>query len=138
MNPHDIYKFIEGRRLAVLASVGPDQKPQAALMGIAVTEGLEIVFDTVRSTRKYANLKSRPSAAFVIGWAGEITLQYEGRAREVSGKELEPYQQLYFEKWPDGQFRAKMPDTVYFVVEPKWIRYSDYSTAPPTIEEFNF
>jgi len=44
----------------VLTAATADGKPQAALMGFAVTRELEIVFDTVRSSRKYANLKDNP------------------------------------------------------------------------------
>lgn len=49
-------------------------------MGIAITPELEIIFDTVKSSRKYPNLVARPSCAFVAGgWgATEQTVQYEG------------------------------------------------------------
>jgi hypothetical protein len=30
------------------------------------------------------------------------------------------------------------PDIAYFVVRPRWIRYSDYDQRPPRIEETTF
>lgn len=138
MNPADLFRFLEGRRLAVLSTISPEKKPQSALMHVAITNTLEIVFDTARTSRKYRNLKANPSVSLVMGWAGEITVQYEGNARELSGSDLARYQHYYFEQWPDGRFRAGMPDISYFVVRPRWARYSDYSKTPPDIYEVEF
>lgn len=91
------------------------------------------------SSRKYPNLLGNPAASFVIGWAGEITVQFEGVARQPeSGAELARYQQVYFTAYPDGPDRLSWPGIAYFVVQPKWIRYSDYDQRPPLIEEFSF
>jgi len=48
-----------------------ESAPESALVAIAVTEDLEIVFDTLDSTRKYRNLISNPKASVVVGWEGE-------------------------------------------------------------------
>jgi hypothetical protein len=45
------------------------------LVGIAVTPELQIVFDTVTASRKFANIGPDPRVAFVMGWQGEITVQ---------------------------------------------------------------
>jgi hypothetical protein len=63
----DLFEFIAMRRLAVLASISPEGAPQSALVGIAAISDLEVVFDTVKSTRKYRNLVANPSCSFVIG-----------------------------------------------------------------------
>jgi hypothetical protein len=104
-------------------------------VGIAVTPGLEIVFDTLNSSRKYRNLTERPLCSFVVGWGGEKTVQYEGIAAEPKGAELERCQEAYFAIWPDGLARMSWPGIAYFVVRPKWIRYSDYDQNPPLVEE---
>jgi hypothetical protein len=44
-------------------------------VGIAVSRKLEIIFDTVNSSRKYDNLPANQAASFVIGWEGEVTVQ---------------------------------------------------------------
>jgi hypothetical protein len=127
-----------GQKLGVLGSFSLDGSPQSALVGIAVTPELEIIFDTVASSRKYANLLANPAASFVIGWAGEITVQFEGRAFQPNGAELAQYQQVYFARWPECRDHLTWPGIAYFVVKPKWIRYSDYDQRPPLIEEFRF
>ncbi len=102
MTTDDLYRFIASHDLAVLGTTSSADTPECALVGIAVTPSLEIVFDTVNTSRKYRNLMHRPSAAFVIGWENEITLQYEGEAHEPSGADLERFQQVYFATWPTG------------------------------------
>lgn len=138
MKRADLFAFIAQSKLGVLSSIGASGTPQSALVGIAVTEDLEIVFDTVKSSRKYANLVARPACAFVFGWSGEQTLQYEGMAEELSGAHLKRYQEIYFRAWPDGPARLSWPGIVYFVVKPAWIRYSDFDQTPPFISEFTF
>jgi pyridoxine/pyridoxamine 5'-phosphate oxidase len=140
MTDADLYSFLVKCKLGVLGTIGPSGAPQAALMGIAVTEKLEIVFDTVKSSRKYPNLIARPSCSFVVGgWsAGEQTVQYEGEAEELKSPDLERYQKTYFKAYPDGPARMSWPGIVYFVVRPTWIRYSDFDQSPPFIHEFKF
>jgi hypothetical protein len=138
MTKTELFEFMAKRKLGVLGTLSPDGEPQSALVGIAVTPALEIVFDTVRSTRKYRNLTSIPACSFAIGWEGEATVQYEGEAREPEGDELERYRAVYFETWTDGPSRLSWPGITHFVVRPKWIRYSDFDRNPPLIEEFTF
>jgi hypothetical protein len=138
MTKSDLHDFLSKHRLGVLSTLGGTNTPQSALVGIAVTPELEIVFDTVKTSRKYPNLVTRPKCSFVIGWAGEQTVQYEGRAEELRGAELERCQEVYFRAYPDGPLRLSWPGIVYFVVKPTWIRYSDFDQTPPLIREFRF
>jgi general stress protein 26 len=135
MNKEDIYEFIQSHKLGVLATVSSLNEPEAAVVGIAVTTNLELVFDTLGETRKCRNLRLNPMIAFVIGWDEDITLQYEGEAEEPRGSELERYKRVYFEKWPDGVDREKWPDITYFKVRPKWIRYSDFNYPGQIVEQ---
>jgi hypothetical protein len=134
----ELYQFISRRKLGVLGSLAADGTSQSALVGIAVTHDLEIVFDTVKSSRKYGNLVARPACSFVIGWEGEQTVQFEGLALELTGADLARYQKVYFEAWPDGPARLTWPGIVYFVVRPTWIRYSDFDQNPQLIFELSF
>jgi pyridoxine/pyridoxamine 5'-phosphate oxidase len=99
----DLFAFISKRRLGVLSSIAADGTPQSALVGIAVSSELEIIFDTFKSSRKYSNLTSKPAASFVIGWEGEVTMQFEGVAEVPAGVDLERYREIYFLTWPDGR-----------------------------------
>jgi len=139
MTEAGLYAFLAKQRLAVLGTIGHAGTPQSALVGIAITPQLEIVFDTVKSSRKYPNLIARPACSIVIGgWeATEQTVQYEGVAEELKSPVLEQYQTSYFEAWPDGPARMSWPGIVYFVVRPTWIRYSDFDQRPPLIVEWH-
>jgi hypothetical protein len=126
------------QRLAVVSSAGPDGSPRAALVGIAVTPELEIVFDTLNTTRKYRNLIVAPSCTFVIGCSSEVTVQYEGTAEEPGGAERDRWKEIYFRTWPDGRDREQWPGITWFVVRPRWVRYSNFDKRPPEIAEFSF
>jgi len=138
MDKSRLLEFLSSNRLGVLSTIGPKGEPQSALVGFAVTPGFEIVFDTVSGSRKFANLARDSRAAFVFGWDGEITVQFEGVARQISSTELGRYHEIYFRAFPDGPARLKWEGITYYVVAPKWIRYSDFNQSPPKIEEFIF
>ena len=138
MTKAELYGFLAGHTLGVLGSMSGEGAPQSALVGIAVTEDLDIVFDTLDSTRKYRNLTANPRASLVVGWEGERTVQLEGEASLPVGEELTRYKSVYFSAWPDGVSRQNWPGLVYFVVRPRWIRFSDFDQRPPLIEELVF
>jgi len=138
MTKAKMFEFISGFKLAVLASVSPEGVPQSALVGIAVTDELEVIFDTLDTTRKFKNLTADCRASFVIGWVGEKTVQFEGDAFLPEGDELNRYKKIYFATWPDGPARQSWPGIAYFVVRPRWIRYSDFDQRPPLVEEHSF
>jgi len=128
--------FLAQHRYGVVSSISAEGQPQSALVGIAITPEIEIVFDTLDSSRKYANLIARPACSFVVGWAGEQTVQFEGVASELAGQELKRCQEEYFAVWPEGKSHMNWPGIAYFAVRPVWIRYSDYDRNPPFIYEF--
>jgi hypothetical protein len=136
MTKTELFTFMAGLKLGVLGYLSPEGAPRSALVGIAVTKELEIIFDTVASSRKYSSLIANPAASFVIGLAGEVTVQYEGQAFQPIGEELARYQKVYFEADPTGPDRLNWPGIAYFVVRPQWIRYSGYDRRPPEIVEF--
>ena len=125
--------------LVVQTSVSRANAPQAAVVGAVVTDGFEIVFDTLAATRKVANLRHNPRIAFVVGGlmdGDERTAQYEGVADQPAGRELDRLKELYFQRFPDGRDRQRWPGLVYVRARPTWIRYSDYNQNPPLIVEF--
>ncbi|MGE5209495.1 MAG: pyridoxamine 5'-phosphate oxidase family protein, partial [Alphaproteobacteria bacterium] len=60
MQPEDLLRFLKEHRLAVEASVSTSLAPQAAVVGFAISDEFEIIFDTLGSTRKVANLRHNP------------------------------------------------------------------------------
>ena len=105
MDRTELLAFMRRYRLGVQASISDESAPQAAVVGIAITDRFELVFDTLESSRKLQNLRRHPRMAFVIGGLtdGEArTVQYEGIADEPSGDELERLKAFYYQVYLDG------------------------------------
>jgi len=118
---------------AVQATATPGCSPQAAVVGIAVTDSFEIVFDSLATTRKASNLSRSPRIAFVIGgWSAgdERTVQYEGVVDRPGGAELEALKAIYYATFPNGPSRLSWPGLVYLRARPTWIRYTDFGKNP--------
>jgi PPOX class probable F420-dependent enzyme len=132
----EMLAYMRGHKLAVVATIGADGGPQSALVGVGVTHALQVVFDTVSTSRKHANLQRDPRIAVTFSGPAEQTLQYEGVAFPVSvaGAEDQAYRQAYYESWPDGRQRLQWPNLVYWRIVPRWARYSDYDRGPLIVE----
>ncbi len=136
-----ILAFMRSRWLVVQASISPSGSPQAAVVGVIVTDDFEVFFDTLDTSRKTFNLRNHPKIAFVIGGVAdgdERTVQYEGVTDEPSGADLERLKKLYFARFPDGRDRLAWPGLTYVRVTPGWIRFSDFSQTPPEVVELTF
>ena len=137
-NRTELLAFLRAHRYAVEASVSRDTGAQAAVVGIAVLDTFEIVFDTIATSRKARNLEEDPRIALVIGGLDgdeESTVQYEGVADRPSGAELVEIRESYFRVFPDGRDRLSWPNLIHLRVRPRWIRYSDFAVDPPLIVE---
>jgi general stress protein 26 len=134
-----VLAFMRSQRYAVEATVGESGHVQAAVVGIAITDDFEIVFDTLDSSRKVANLRDNPHVALVIGGRDgeECTVQYEGIAVVSHDADRDRCMTTYCAVFPDGADRAKWPGLVYVRVRPTWLRYSDYNQDPPVILELD-
>ena len=135
-----VYQFIHHHQLGVVSTTGRDGKPEAALVGIAVSGNLDIIFDTLKTSRKYHNILSDRRVAIVVGWDNETTVQFEGEAEVLGGPTMPPITtgQTYYAAFPDGLERAETwPGLVHIKVTPKWIRYSNFN-EPVVIKEMEF
>jgi general stress protein 26 len=134
VNRDELLGFLRHHRYCVQASASLTGAPQAAVVGYAVTDALELVFDTLGDTRKMANLRANPRIAIVVGWDEEQTVQLEGTADEPTGTELERLQNEYLRVFPDGVERLAWKGITYVRVTPTWARYSDFRPGGETIE----
>jgi hypothetical protein len=124
----------------VQSSVSDAGAPQAAVVGIAVSDRFEVVFDTLDSTRKAQNLRRDNRIALVVGSLlpdARQTVQYEGVVNQPTGGDRARLVELYLSVFPDGRERHDWPGITYFRAEPSWLRFSDYSRDPPAILEFS-
>jgi tRNA-Thr(GGU) m(6)t(6)A37 methyltransferase TsaA len=134
----ELLSFLRAHRIAVEATSPGAGAPQSAVVGYAVTGDLEIVFDTVDTTRKLLNLRRDPRISLVVvGWDEQQTAQIEGIADEPSGAELDRVRSVYFATYPDGVERAGWKGITYVRVRPTWVRYSDYRGDAPRIVELS-
>jgi general stress protein 26 len=134
-----VYQFINQHSLGIVATTNKANEPEAALVGIAVSVNLEIIFDTVKISRKYHNILQNPKVALVIGWDNETTVQYEGMA-EILGNDTdaENFKHIYYRAFPDGRERADTwPGLVHIKIKPRWLRYSNFN-EPVVIQELEF
>lgn len=135
-----ILDYMKKVELMVISTINKEGKPESALVGFSETRDLEIIFGTPNKTRKYTNLKSHKNVSLVIGWEldEKITIQYEGSAQEVTGKEAEKCRKLHIAKNPKREKWVHEEGEAMFKIKPKWIRYSDLSKYPREMFEVNF
>jgi hypothetical protein len=124
----DAYDFLSTARLAALSTISGDGKPESALVNVAVTPELELIFETIQTTRKCVNLRRDPRVAFVC-WHGDETLQYEGIADEPDAYALQSLLDIFFAACPDALAHRDWPGLTYFRVRPRWIRLSRYGAS---------
>jgi general stress protein 26 len=136
MTKEEIASFIHPHKLAVLSTTGEDF-PESAVIEYA-DDGLEIVFDTHTTSRKFQNIQKSSNVSLVIGWDENMTVQYEGVAAVLNGNDLEHCKNIYFEKNPDAQKWEAEKDIAYIRVSPSWIRFTNLNTKPWTVVEFQF
>ncbi|HYQ43849.1 MAG TPA: pyridoxamine 5'-phosphate oxidase family protein [Polyangiaceae bacterium] len=133
MDQHGLLTFLRNHRYCVEASVAAQGGPQAAVVGYAVSDRLELIFDTLGTTRKAQNLRRDPRIALVV-WDGEQTLQLEGLADEPAGEDLRRLKQIYLAAFPDGVERESWSGISYVRVRPKWARFSDFGAGGSIVE----
>lgn len=129
-----ILGFMDEHDECVIATTGKDGEPQAATVGYSSSSDLELTIGTSKGSRKYENIQSNPNVAVVVGFKGNITVQYQGVARRLEGDELNERKKVHFKKIPGAKHFERYPDQVYLSISPTWIRYTDYSQPEPVEE----
>lgn len=130
----DIQAFIAANRYGVIATNSPFGAPESAVVGLAASMALELVFDTLGSTRKVANLRRNPNISVVVGFSDEGTLQYEGLADEPGGEDLERMQHVYFGAFPDGPARQAWAGITYVRIRPSWLKFTSFTDSAKNTE----
>jgi PPOX class probable F420-dependent enzyme len=121
----DLIDFVRQHPWGVVASLGPDGQPQAALVGIAATDRGEVVFDSAPTARKVDNIRRDARVAIVVIAHDEITLQCEGDADLPADDDQERCMDAYLGVYPEGRQRAA-DGAVLIRVRPRWARIADY------------
>ncbi len=126
METSEFVSFVRERGLGVIATIGPQGSPQAAVVAILATDLGEIIFGTYRSSRKFANIRQRPQVALAIGWdEDEVTVQCEGIADEPAGADMDRCLKSYLAAFPREQPLVENGELGLVRVRITWIRYDD-------------
>lgn len=122
----EFVSFVRERGLGVVATLGPNGTPQAAVVAVLATELGEVIFACERGSRKFANIQRRPEVALVIGWdSDEITVQCEGIADEPAGADRERCLKCYLGQFPREERLVQSQQLALVRVRMNWIRYAD-------------
>lgn len=132
----DLVSFLRTARHWVVSSIAEDGRPQSAVVGVAVSDAFELVFDSLADTNKARNI-GRDGRVSLAMWAGAATAQIEGHARVVPAAEQKAAQEIYFASFPDGRDRTGWPGISYIAVRPSWLRVSDFAGPEPTVVELD-
>ena len=104
----EIQTLLDAQRFGVLATAGKEY-PYCTLVGYAVTrECKEILFATIRDTRKYKNLQASPKVSLLIDsqtnqvddFKDAQALTVLGTAREVDASDYVEQLSLFLKKHP--------------------------------------
>ncbi len=130
-----MYEFMKNHTMMVISSTNYIGETESAAVGFGQTEDLTIIFGTSISSRKAKNIMSNRKVSIVIGWDKDGTIQCEGKATLVIGDERSKYSEILFNSNPASRKYKDNPEECYIIVKPSWIRYTDVSTKPWTVEE---
>lgn len=137
-----VLEFLHDHPMAAIATINIDaHKPESALVAFAEFDTFELLFETLGTSRKSANLKRNNAVAFVVGEDPKhhVTLQYEGEALPIPRGQREICIQHFLQKdTPCTEGFLRDPRVELYKVRPKWIRYSDYTGETPDITEISF
>ena len=128
--------FLRNHKAGVIATVNREGKPHASAVYYTVDDKFNIYFLTLASSRKYNAATANPWGAFVVG-TQEIpqTVQIEGPLTEMrhSDEVRSQIASLMEILTSNATYYAPITkldpaDTVLMWLQPKWIRWADYTT----------
>lgn len=127
----EFVEFVRAAKLAVVSTVTPEGRPEAAVLEIAALGDGTLLFDCRPIARKVRNLAKNTRVALVIGW-DPVTLQVEGEAELLMGIEREAMLGLYAQQHAVNP--AIADDLMLYQVSVDWLRYVEVG-QPPTVAE---
>lgn len=144
--PEVVSDFLKANRLAVIATVSPDNIPEAALLYYGYDEKLHIVCCTFSTSRKFNNIKTNKNVALVIGHElSAVELQIEGKTRIITDKmEKAEAMAMYAKKATENQDLIYFPPLLsltadspmeFLEITIEWFKFSTFESHFPNIVE---
>jgi pyridoxine/pyridoxamine 5'-phosphate oxidase len=135
MDKKQLIEFMAERPTMVISTINSEGSPQSAVVGFAQTENCELIFCTSGSSRKANNIPAKSDVSAVIGWDMRGTVQYEGSAELLSGEAIGTYSEIYYAKHAWARNRTDLPEQTFFLIKPRWARYTDITQKPWLVAE---
>lgn len=86
-----IFTFLQSKFITVIATITPENKPEAATIYYIVDEDFSMYFIAGNNTSKSKNIINNPNVALVVGTDNiPITAQIEGLAQKVTDLNVIP------------------------------------------------
>jgi len=121
---HELLKVCQTQKLAVLCTHN-QEGPYGSLVAFAVTKNLrEILFATLRTTRKYANMTKDKRVALLVDNRSNKTADFRramaataiGQIREIPKRKNSRHLKLYLEKHPHLKEFIEAPTCVLLCI----------------------
>ena len=139
-----VLTFLKNHYLMQIATVNENQ-PGVSVMLYTVDDDLNFYFATHKDSFKIKNLKQNPKISLVVWEFGNIQVQANGIAEEVteSQKQLQILDKLADSATQDENFwppifRIKGEDYIIIKIKPNWMRVLDLTTQTIRQEETPF
>lgn len=129
--------FLKDRKHMIIATES-NGIPEAALVGFASFDNLNLIFGTSIQSRKFQNIQNNSRVAIVFTDDEKATVQYEGVVSILIGNELAEYKEVYFKKNPSAKQFESDPNQVYLKVVPIWLRYTEVKSGEREVFEIRF
>lgn len=138
MTALDVAKeFLGSQLFCVVSTIGDDGSPQSAFVAFSESDNLEVAFGTFVDSRKFRNVERDPRVSIVVS-GDDKTLQIEGVARVAMDDEEARVRAQHLAKNPSAKKYAYDSRESFVIVTPRWLRYTDFTTDPDTVEELRF
>lgn len=136
MDKQKVYDFLKKNELCVLSTASKNGKPQAAVMNYCFKDDSLFIFTEI-STRKYQNIIENNQVSVVVGgFKDDPTVQLDGTIMELGLDEGVKIKEYVLNLHPEWKGYFDSADGRWFAIKPAWMRFSDFSTNPPIIEEY--
>lgn len=135
----ELSEFLQTQTLCVISTLDEAGAPQSAIVAFSETSDGSFIIGTSQSSRKSHNIDNDPRVAMSItDLEKRYTLQIGGIARKLEPEEFEAYADVHYEQLPSSRPFKDLPGQVHVIIKPTYIRFSDCSTYPWLLTEFNY
>ncbi|MEP6710186.1 MAG: pyridoxamine 5'-phosphate oxidase family protein [Candidatus Saccharibacteria bacterium] len=135
----ELSEFLVEQPLCVVSTLDQSGAPQSATVAFSETKDGQFIIGTSETSRKSQNIDSDSRVAMnVTDSEKRYTVQLGGLARKLSSEEFAGYADIHYDQLPASRPFKDQPGQVQILIQPTYIRFSDCSTYPWVLTEFNY